>query len=347
MPKITGMYHHEVVERIEAAYLADEYLEQVYEAAREKKRREFPSYPDCLAQSHKDDERPYRDLLLNCPTGVAIGECEAGQHRYGMEVVCNREWCIATPGCGGKDGKAHQRRKSLWMPRVRQMKTMGQWTITLPPELRDDYRTREALAGLGKKVKRLYQRLGYKRGLRRYHWFGEPENGPDGVTPVFHPHLNLLTESGFLPYSEISKVVHGVARILKCDVARVVVHYQYDKRPVRMLHMMKYILRPTFLDFRWDEEMAYEVIGLRHCLAWGKWKEAGEWLPPLWGVQSVEESLAEKAEVVQRGFCPEDGTEIKWTGFLGFQYIQNDERWLHLGAGYWQFSDAGGHHEYL
>jgi len=314
---------------VERAFEADEYVDRMAKAIR----RGDVSYPDEVAQSHKVPEDVCRQLDLFCPTGVAIGECEAEGHHFGKEVICNREWCSHPRGCGGNNGKAHQRRKAAWMPRARQMSSIGQWTIPLPPEVRDQYRSRESLGKLGQAFKRSFQRLGFERGLRRCHFFGEEENAPVGESPVYHPHFNILTESAALPYARILAVKQSVARILKVPLERVVVHYQYDRRVPNMLHMLKYVLRPTFLDWQWDEDMAYELIGFRNALSWGHWDG-----PALWDVPPAEDEVSAAVERLEHGRCAVDGSPVTWGGFLRVSNLHLDVRWGYLDAGYWQFN---------
>jgi len=90
-----------------------------------------------------------------------VGECEDG-HLYAIDLGGRREWC---PTCGGRGGPAHQRRKARWMPKARQLRSMGYLVVTIPPELRQQYRNTQELSHLGTALKRGLQRLGFGRGL--------------------------------------------------------------------------------------------------------------------------------------------------------------------------------------
>jgi len=123
-------------------------------------------------------------LTLSCPSWAMRGKCEE-EHYYAKELICNREWCR---WCGGDGGLAHQRRISGKMSKARQMKLMGKFVITVPPEVRDRYRDPRKLAALGVSFKRMFQDHGFSRGLRRFHFFGEDHSnhgggGPDSGLP--------------------------------------------------------------------------------------------------------------------------------------------------------------------
>lgn len=322
-------------------------------------------YPDLLAQSHKSisvvsepwelgfqghfvappepppelepESQPQAvgqgegvQLELLCPGWATFGECEDGHH-FAKELICNREWC---PECGGKDGKGHQRRKASWLPKVRQMESIGYFVPTVPPELREEYRDPRVLAEKGKAFKRLMQRLGFSRGLRRWHWFGEDHRGEgdhDGAVPGYHPHLNVLVGAGYIEPELLDKVKRGWGRILGVPLARVNVYYEYATTVPKMLHLMNYVLRPTFTHWEWDQELAYRVIGFRHTLSWGKWD--GE---PLWDVPAGE-SPSSQLLAVNEGRCPVDGKRIKWSNIGPAKNLREPD-WEGLGGGYWMFN---------
>ena len=285
-------------------------------------------------------------LELACPSWGMFGECQKGHH-YAKELICGREWCRS---CGGKQGKNHQRRKSGWLPRATQMRQMGYFVITIPPELRTNFRSLDVLRTFGIAVKKAMKRHGFARGLRRWHWFGEDHPGHglqgDGL-PVYHPHLNLLVEAGWLPFSKLQAIRRSVAKILRVSLARVVVHYEFASSVSEMLHMVKYVLRPTFSCWEWDPEMAYNVIGFRHTLPWGTWHEKvwdgdtgkyknGDYLPPVWEVPAADSDLL-KVVPLEHGRCPVDGTEVTW-GEVRAANLLVTPWWADVGGGYWAWT---------
>jgi len=303
---------------------------------------ELEDYLDSVAKSNTSAGK---QLQLFCPAWGMLGECDEG-HELVHELVCRREWCTEA-GCGGKDGKAHQQRKAAWYPRARQMREMGYFVATLPPEVREKYRTKKALGKVGTAFTRMMQRHGFDRGLRRWHFFGEDHSKGDhlyeqlglpdeevGSVPSYHPHLNALVEAGWLdgvcpgevartgdgcrgPGSCLATIKRSWGHILGVPYDRVNVHYQYASRwhVRKKCHFVSYVLRPTFLYWEWDEELAREIIGFHNCQPWGKWKdrESKEYLEPVWDMSVAEtEAPPRELEALVKGFCPLDGSRIIW-----------------------------------
>ena len=156
--------------------------------------------------------------------------CEQEGHAIAHELICNREWCSES-GCGGTNGAAHQRRKANWYPKALQLQSIGRFVFAVPPEIRREYRTKAALGKLGTALKRLMQRHGFERGLRRWHFFGEDHHDSvsGGKVPRFHPHMEVLVEAGHLTSGELDSIKASVGDILNVDIERVNVHYQYAK----------------------------------------------------------------------------------------------------------------------
>jgi len=132
---------------------------------------------------------------------------------------------------------------------------MGSFVLTLPLECRDQYRSQKSLGELGTAAKRMFQRHGYRRGLRRWHLFGEDhrDHDGDGDVPQYHPHLEVLVDGSYLRRKQLRAIMRSWANILKVPVGRINIHYKYvqpdDTR--RKLHRISYALRPTFTDWRW------------------------------------------------------------------------------------------------
>jgi len=301
-------------------------------------------YPDCVAISHTTSER-YKwegsnegpQLDLPCPVIAVIGECEQ-HHYYAKECVCNREWCEEADGrCGGIDGAAHQRRKARWLPKAYKIGDMGRFVLTLPPEIRDRYRTQRALGDLGTAAKRMMQRYGYKRGLRRWHLFGEdhPGYGLQGQgLPLYHPHLELLVDGKWLKRKRMRAIKQSWANILGVSVKRINVYYSYTPANdiKKKLHRISYALRPTFTDWHWDEELAHKLIGFHNAQSWGS---KADWEgPDLWEILKTEDTAA--AVHLEHGFCPFDQTPITWGGLMSPKFLVHP--WESLGAGYWRFT---------
>lgn len=251
-----------------------------------------PGYAQRIAQSHTSKHSATGGLDASvCPRWVRVGECAAGGHHYAKLLICNREWCSY---CGGDGGLAHARRISQKLPRALQIDSMGKFTITIPPRLRGVFRDKTRLAGLGRSIKRMLQRYGYDRGIRRWHLFGEDHSlGNDHGAPTYHPHLEAIVEGRFLSSVKLYGIKRSVAAILGVGVSEVNVHYSYRTNPRGKMHFLRYMLRPTFEDLNWDPTLAMSLAGLKNCVSWGRWRErvwnsvsgkfiSGDYLPPVW-----------------------------------------------------------------
>jgi len=292
------------------------------------------------ASEERSSSREGVQLELPCPVIAVVGKCEEEEepHDFAKVCICNREWCREADGrCGGDGGAAHQRRKARWLSKAYKMGGMGGFVLTLPEEVRDQYRTRRALGDLGTAAKRMMQRHGYKRGLRRWHFFGEDHRDHDYVdSPKYHPHLEVLVDGGYLRKKQLQAIKRSWANILKVPVSRINIHYKYvqpdDTR--RKLHRISYALRPTFTDCRWDEELAYELIGFHNAQTWGS---TADWSgPDLWEVPAGEDDGV-SVGALEEGRCPVDGTPIKWGGLISVKNLQ-EPFWEPVGAGYWMFN---------
>jgi len=274
---------------------------------------------------------PYFDI--RCPRYVTVGECEEG-HIFARELVCCREWC---KHCGQEDGIAHRRRKVRWYPRGVQIDSMGYVVITLPIEIRYRYRTQKALSALGVAFRRMMQRHGFKRGLRGWDWFGEPENAPPGQNPIYHPHISFLVEGGWLDSEKLDAIKRSVKRILGIRLDRVNVYYRYSSEVAMKLHWLKYVTRPTFLDWRWDPAMAMELRGFRVYQSWGKWKDK-----PVWDIPENPDEITvpppRALQALERGFCPECGGVLTWGSARSGQLVEG-LNWHVIGAGYYRYRD--------
>jgi len=284
-------------------------------------------------------------LELPCPVVAVNGVCEAGHH-WAKECVCNREWCMKLAGrCGGDGGAAHQRRKARWLPKAYKIGDMGRFVLTLPPEIRDRYRTQRTLGDLGKAAKRMMQRHGYKRGLRRWHLFGEdhPGHGLQGHgLPPYHPHLEVLVDGKWLKRKQMRAIKQSWANILGVSVDRINVYYSYTPANdiKKKLHRISYATRPTFTDWRWDEPLAYELIGFHNAQTWGS---LADWAgPDLWEISSTGDGAA--VVQLEGGLCPLhpewECWPIRWGGLIPIQLVV-EPFWKLLGAGYWRWTGLG------
>ena len=286
-----------------------------------------PDYPDCIAKSPLR-YKPSYDLNSDaCGMWALVGECEDG-HMYAHTLNCGREWCEKCREA------SHNRRKARWMPKARQMRNMGYMVVSTPPELRQKYRDMQELSHLGTLLKEGLQRQGVKRGLYRLHWFGEETNGQ---TPGFHPHWNFILDAGYLAPERLEAIKAMVARVLHVAEARVNVHYEYTDKVRQMLHILSYVLRPTFLQWEWDEELAWRARAFRNCRSFGHWNDPPAWKVP---VDSKAEAPSVAITFLSNGRCPKDGTPITWRG-PPVHSGGISEHWDSLGDGFYAWPGPG------
>jgi len=300
-----------------------------------------PYYPESFAQTSTNSGN-LRQLSPPCRSWGHFGTCEQEGHEIAHELICNREWCDES-GCGGIDGAAHQRRKAKWYPKARQLQSIGRFVITLPPEIRSEYRTKIALGKLGIAFKRMFERYGYSRGLRRWHHFGEDHKDfvDTGEAPPHHPHMEVLVEAGHLSEGELDDIKASVGRILDVGIDRVNVHYKYAKRKDigKKCHFISYALRPTFTNWEWDEELAHEIIGFKNALSWGGWDSEPVWEVPVDGGSEVP---SRELMAIEAGYCPHDGSRITWTSDIRrLNRVVDPDHWLFLDGGYWVRGSPG------
>ncbi|GAI00568.1 unnamed protein product, partial [marine sediment metagenome] len=128
-----------------------------------------------------DDSHPPKSYQI-CGTWATMGECESG-HKFAKALDCGREWCRECKET------SHRRRFARWLTKAFQIEEMGQLVVTAEPIKR--WRKKEDFRQIGQVVKEVLWALGFERGFRRWHWFGNKSN-------AWNPHLNFLLESGYL-----------------------------------------------------------------------------------------------------------------------------------------------------
>jgi len=252
------------------------------------------------------------------------GECING-HRYAKELVCGKEFCQV---CGADGSVAHMRRFARWMVKIKEFKTMGYFVFTIPESIRYRYRTKKALRKLGHDIQSMLKEFGYKRGLRRWHWFGDK-------TSKYHPHLNCLVDGAYINGNKLKRIKKRYAQILNVNVADV--NYHYRRTPGRMIHTLRYITRATFRDYKWDIELVNELRVFRNMVVWGKneWKGIIEWGKDYKENDIDNMNIIEKLEI---HVCPDCGEKIEWGTALPRALLNIVEK-TEIGAGYWKLKD--------
>jgi hypothetical protein len=276
--------------------------------------RPVGSYPELLRQSHTGSTG-------NCGRWGLVGKCQTG-HRFIRPLICGYEWCI---NCGSDGSDAHKKRKAPWIEKVMSSSSWLYLVFTLPPEVRADYRTQKKIGALGVALKRLLQRAGYDRGLRRWHWFGDRSR-------VYHPHLNVLVPGEWMDAATLVRIKRSYATILGVAVDRVNVRVSARRGPSAVLHSVRYITRSTFKQREWDLDLARELVGFRNSSSWGRnWERVWE-LPKGEETEGAEVKGALAARLLDMGICPDCGSSIKWEGVETFH---RGALWRDVGGGYY------------
>ena len=205
-----------------------------------------------------------KDKRYRCSPGLITGET-SGKYFFKM-VTCGRDWC---PDCGRIHSQTHSRRIIKNIPRVKQIlekSALNYLIITIPPQLRPNFNSKEALNDFRTYWRRKLKREGFTRGIMRYHWAGE-----DGYK--FHPHLNILMPGGFLKPKILAKwraelavwfsQYCGTANLPKSNI-----YTAYTTNEDKAKHWVSYVTRGTQVKYnKWSAET---IIGYRNTSIFGK-----------------------------------------------------------------------------
>lgn len=257
-------------------------------------------------------------LTLSCTAGYIQGGCSKGTN-YLKAVFCGKEWC---ENCGQDGSPVHLRRLGRWIPKADQFKNLGYLVITIPEEARQFFKDKKSLTEFRTYIKRKLQRDGYDKGLIRYHYFGDCKSCKSegcrycrftGINAKYHPHLNVIVDSGFIKKSEFEKY----AEYFRADLSKFFekktklkglegnLHYSYVKgtNSAKKMHLLKYVTRSTHRNY--VKEIAENLKGFRTTSCWGKYDHKVE-------VKTENSDLVN----LTNGKCLCCGEKIKWdTGY--------------------------------
>lgn len=275
--------------------------------------KHYNEYVDTSSRGDDLRGKPWPD----CAKWTLPGECENG-HWWTKVLLCGQEWCRT---CGENWSWIHRRRFARWVAKAQQMDIMGYWVIEWPLASRDKLHTKGALSAMGKRVKGAFQALGYDRGLRRWHFFGETGD-------VYNPHINVLVDGRYLKGERLESVKAFLRHVL--GEPDLIVNYHYRRAPAAKVHTLKYVLRATFLDEAWDEELARELHNFQNTNYWGKWE--GEMK---WELKRQDDGEITKVKQLEHSICPDCGKPIKWGQATPIDWL---DIWggEEVGAGYYR-----------
>jgi hypothetical protein len=322
--------------------------------------------------------------LGKCPSSWIHGTDDAG-HSFGKEIYCGLEYC---PVCGQKNSAAHLRRFARWLPKVQSVSSIGYFVIEMPLRGRERWHSKVALEKAGKlatsvlkgdyeieqrraageivhksAVDKIHSRW-FTQGLRRWHYFGDsPEQisaaveSEQGVEQLalsddfsivkYNPHLNIIVSAGMIPAEKLEHIKAILRQAF--NEPQLIVNYSFTTEPGRMVHLLKYVTRATFLDIRWDKFLAGSLYGFRNMRSWGRW-DADE---PVWSLTDLTntDAAAEVAGLnvdainkLGQSFCYIDGLPITWSrpqpiSILHLIQERQPDKVQSLGAGYFQLPD--------
>jgi hypothetical protein len=144
----------------------------------------------------------------------------------------------------------------------------------------------------------------FKRGLVRWHWFG------DKIPGKWNPHLNVLVDAAYIETQELEAIKAALREAT--NTPDLIVNYSYRQTPGEKFHSVEYITRATFTEYSWNPYMARALFNFRNMRWWGSWK--GE---PVWNLSQIEDSDTTgllEASKLQQGICPDCGQPLKTIG---------------------------------
>jgi len=258
------------------------------------------------------------DYIYRCTKGFVWGE--SSQNNFYKMISCGKEWCR---DCGAMHSIPHDRRISRHLTKFlalhQNQKQIQYLVITIPAELRQLYRTKEALQKFRRywieKLKRDGEGKKWQFGVSRYHYCGE-----DGYT--WKPHLNILTIGGFIPKENLRQMRSELSRWFKMEhqlnyepVPNIYTSWTTDSSKIK--HWLSYVMRATQVIYN---KLNHEVIHNHRNVA--PWKNKDFDLP------EYKAPPEEKPEDLQRQAVDEgfdllpDGTKEKITWRMKYSFVK-------------------------
>jgi hypothetical protein len=208
------------------------------------------------------------DHIYCCSKSVRIGSTT--KNRYYKLITCGKEWC---KDCGSLHSESHDRRvdrlEERFINYLQDVGTIQYLVITVPFELRELFRSKKVLNDFRTYCRRKLKNDGKKAGLTRYHWAGE-----DGNT--WKPHLNILTEGGFIMRSELEIWRNDLSQWFK-DYFKLSykpisnIYTGYTDSENKLKHWVSYVLRATQTIY--NEKNITTITGYRNTAPFGKLPE--------------------------------------------------------------------------
>ena len=205
--------------------------------------------------------------IYRCTKGFVWGE--SSQNNFYKMICCGREWY---KDCGEMHSIPHDRRISRHLSKflaLHQNRFPVQYlVITIPKELRQLYRSKEALRKFRRywveKLKREGEGEKWQFGVSRYHYAGE-----DGFT--WKPHLNILTIGRFVEKETLRKWRAELSRWFKMEhnlsfdpIPNIYTAFTHDSDKIK--HWLSYVTRSTQIIY--NKTSADTINGFRNTAPW-------------------------------------------------------------------------------
>lgn len=257
--------------------------------------------------------------IQNCSRSFIGGKCGSG-HNFYKQLVCGKEYCKE---CGQDDSIVHQRRKARWWPKLFSMEKVGYLVITIPYQVRNEFKDVTNLKLIRKAITTKLKDMGYNKGLMRWHWYGDCKDCKNkdpkkvncnrcqgtGAGDEFNPHLNFFIESGFLFGEKFNNfrntLMNFTLKWFKNNLnytgdLKGNIHYKYCGNEGQKGHKLNYVTRSTFKIY--DSEIAKILKGFKTTNQWGKFD--------LCKTETTNEPLI----LIESGRCPCCKLPIAWKG---------------------------------
>lgn len=253
---------------------------------------------------HGHDGEAQAVAVCGTKTNAVDLRCLA-EHRYAKQIFCGRQYC---PRCGEEDSVIHQQRYSRSWDRLMWAPALGKIVLTVPEELRDDFKSIDKLGKLHKAgwacVKEVWERDIVKEdgeiekgidiggSMTTVHFFGDEDEKGDRYDK-FHPHVNvtfpLCSEEKLMVSMERLEALRGKWYDMMEELTgkkisltedgrkRENAWYGFSATEAHKAHWLKYALRPTVgaerfrrLDDDMREFIVTSLVGFHNVRWYGK-----------------------------------------------------------------------------
>jgi hypothetical protein len=267
--------------------------------------------------------------------------CECCNVEYVVKKPCGREWC---PECGRPYSLYHRQLYlkvlAYGLEMLYNAGAVGYLVITCPEELREEWKSKEALSKVVEYVRRLLKREGFPYGVYRWHFAGEK-----GLR--WYPHLNILIPWGYMEPEKLERL----KTLIYHHYGIKVVYYTFTRSLRKLRHLARYIARPTWL--LQNEVDPKEFKNFRKIGIWGNqhFKSASLERP-----RELEDFVARLEELVRvgflrrgvevmayavlQGYCAFCYEKLKWRRLKSW-WLDSHSNLVKLGWGIWLIVPKG------